>query len=174
MASSCFPAEVLEAALNLGRRVAQDGAMIATAESCTGGLIASVLTEIGGSSQWFERGFVTYSNEAKASQLGVPSALIDANGAVSEPVARAMALGALQHSKAQLALAVTGIAGPGGGSPDKPVGTVWLAWAWQTKDAETPQVQSAKEVFPGDRQDIRILTVKRALTTGLVCWASSR
>ena len=107
--------------------------MLATAESCTGGLIAGACTEMAGSSEWFERGFVTYSNAAKSELLGVPASLIARHGAVSEPIARAMAAGALAHSHAQVSVAVTGIAGPGGGSLEKPVGTVWLGW--QVKDA---------------------------------------
>jgi len=110
-------------------RCREQGIRIATAESCTGGLIAAALTEIAGSSDVFERGFVTYSNEAKMDLLGVPADLIAREGAVSEAVARAMAQGALAHGRADLALAVTGIAGPGGGSPDKPVGRVHLAAA---------------------------------------------
>ena len=105
------------------------GLMMATAESCTGGLIAGACTSLSGSSDWFDRGFVTYSNAAKAEMLGVPEALIDAHGAVSEPVARAMAAGAVARSAAQLAVAVTGVAGPTGGSAEKPVGTVWFGWA---------------------------------------------
>lgn len=102
------------------------GWMLATAESCTGGLIAAACTDQAGSSQWFERGFVTYSNAAKVQCLGVPADLIERHGAVSEAVARAMAQGAVAHSAAQVALAVTGVAGPTGGSADKPVGTVWF------------------------------------------------
>jgi nicotinamide-nucleotide amidase len=105
--------------------------MIATAESCTGGMIAAACTSIAGSSDWFERGLVTYSNEAKTELLGVDAGLIAAHGAVSEEVAQAMAEGALARSHAQIAVAVTGIAGPGGGSPGKPVGTVWMAIARQ-------------------------------------------
>jgi nicotinamide-nucleotide amidase len=105
------------------------GWMLAAAESCTGGLIAAACTALPGSSRWFERGFVTYGNAAKVEQLGVAQELLDAHGAVSEPVARAMAEGALARSHADLALAVTGIAGPGGAVPGKPVGTVWLAWS---------------------------------------------
>ena len=114
------------------------GWMLATAESCTGGLIAAACTDLAGSSTWFERGFVTYSNAAKAQMLGVDAALIAQHGAVSEPVARAMAKGALQHAHAQVALAVTGVAGPGGGSADKPVGTVWFAWALPAQTPGTP------------------------------------
>lgn len=135
---------------------------LATAESCTGGLIAATCTEVSGSSNWFERGWVTYSNAAKTSELGVGSALIAQHGAVSEPVARAMASGALQHANAQVSVAVTGVAGPTGGSPDKPVGTVWLAWG-------LPQgVVSERCLFGGDRQAVRQATVAHALQRLLV------
>lgn len=133
------------------------GQMMASAESCTGGLIAGACTELSGSSDWFERGFVTYSNAAKTELLDVPAALIKDQGAVSDAVARAMAAGALVHSRAQWAVAVTGVAGPTGGSVDKPVGTVWLAWA-------TPHgVQAEHHRFPGDRTAVRRATVQRAL-----------
>jgi len=133
------------------------GWMLATAESCTGGLIAGACTDLAGSSNWLERGFVSYSNAAKTELLGVDAALIARHGAVSEPVARAMAQGALQHSHAQCALAVTGIAGPGGGSADKPVGMVWFAWA-------TPQgVRSEMQYFDGDRAQVRSATVQHSL-----------
>nr|WP_244160068.1 CinA family protein [Paracidovorax cattleyae] len=123
--------------------------MMATAESCTGGMIAGACTDLAGSSQWFERGFVTYSNTAKTELLGVPAALIDTHGAVSEPVARAMAEGALRHSRAHAALSVTGVAGPGGGSVAKPVGTVWFGWhVHGTTHSEMRQ-------FPGDRAAVR-------------------
>lgn len=131
--------------------------MMATAESCTGGLIAAACTDLAGSSAWFERGLVTYSNEAKTELLGVPAELIAQHGAVSEAVARAMAAGALARSRAQVAVAVTGVAGPGGGSASKPVGTVWLAWA-------TPQgLWSERQVFAGDRAAVRQATVDHAL-----------
>ena len=133
------------------------GWMLATAESCTGGLIAAQCTELAGSSLWFERGFVTYSNAAKTELTGVPAALIAAHGAVSEPVARAMAQGALQHAQAQVSMAVTGIAGPGGGSADKPEGTVWLAWC------VAGQLSSERCVFGGDRAAVRAATVQHAL-----------
>ena len=133
------------------------GWMLATAESCTGGLIAAACTDLAGSSNWLERGFVSYSNAAKSELLGVDAALIARHGAVSEPVARAMAQGALQHSKAQCALAVTGIAGPGGGSADKPVGTGWFAWA-------TPQgLRSEMQRLDGDRAQVRSATVQHSL-----------
>ena len=126
-----------------------NGLMLATAESCTGGMIAATCTDLAGSSAWFERGFVTYSNAAKTQQLGVEAALIAQHGAVSEAVARAMAQGALLHSKAQVTLAITGVAGPAGGTLDKPVGTVWFAWA-------TPQgLHSELRHFEGDRATVR-------------------
>lgn len=134
---------------------------MASAESCTGGLIAAACTELAGSSDWFERGFVSYSNAAKAELLGVDAALIDAHGAVSEPVARAMAAGALARSHADLSVAVTGIAGPGGGSAAKPVGTVWLAWGERRGDAFA--IRAECRHFGGDRAAVRQATVRRAL-----------
>jgi nicotinamide-nucleotide amidase len=134
------------------------GVMVATAESCTGGLIAASLTAIAGSSAVVERGFVTYTNESKTELVGVDPALIAAHGAVSEPVVRAMADGALARSRAQLAVAVTGVAGPGGGSAEKPVGLVWFGCARTGQ----PTV-SARHVFPGDRTAIRRATVAEAL-----------
>jgi len=135
------------------------GRMLATAESCTGGLIAALFTEIAGSSDVFERGFVTYSNTAKMQMLGVPRDMLDAHGAVSEQVAAAMAQGALAHSQAQLAVAVTGIAGPGGGSADKPVGLVYIA---AMRAGGAPAVQ--RHLF-GDigRGAVRLKTVDAAL-----------
>jgi nicotinamide-nucleotide amidase len=133
------------------------GLRLATAESCTGGLIAATCTDLAGSSEWFERGLVTYSNEAKTEMLGVDPALIATHGAVSEPVARAMAAGALVHSRAQVSVAVTGIAGPGGGSDTKPVGTVWFAWG--LPDGVRSEVQR----FDGDRAAVRQATVRHAL-----------
>jgi nicotinamide-nucleotide amidase len=127
MTGPVFPAEILDLAGDVLARCRIRGLMIATAESCTGGLVAAALTEIAGSSDVFERGFVTYSNAAKAAQLGVPAALLEAHGAVSESVARTMAEGALRQSRAQLAVSITGIAGPGGGSAEKPVGLVHFA-----------------------------------------------
>ena len=131
---------------------------LATAESCTGGMIAAALTDIAGSSDVVERGFVTYSNEAKTEMLGVPADLIAKFGAVSEQVAREMAQGALRHAHADVTVAVTGIAGPGGGSTEKPVGLVYLAAA--RKGGET---RCERKVFPGDRAAIRRATVARAL-----------
>lgn len=141
------------------------GQRLATAESCTGGLIAAHCTELAGSSAWFERGFVTYSNEAKTELLGVPAALIAEHGAVSEAVARAMAEGALRHSHADVAVAVTGIAGPTGGSDDKPVGTVWLAWAERGGRSRHSAiaVHAEKMWFEGSRQAVRGATAAHAL-----------
>ena len=130
---------------------------IAAAESCTGGLIAAACTSVAGSSDWFERGFVTYSNEAKTELLGVPQALIAAHGAVSEEVARAMVEGALARAPVQLAVAVTGIAGPGGAVPGKPVGTVWLAWG------TAAGVRAERLQLDGDRAAVRGGTVQAAL-----------
>ena len=137
---------------------AERGLLAATAESCTGGLVAAALTAIAGSSAVVDRGFVTYSNEAKADMLGVPMALIQQHGAVSEPVARAMATGALTHSRAQVAVAVTGIAGPGGGSADKPVGLVHFAAA-----RASGVIQARHHVFVGDRDSVRAQAVLTAL-----------
>lgn len=141
----------------LARRLQARGWMLATAESCTGGLIAAACTDLGGSSNWFERGFVTYSNEAKSDLLGVDAALIERNGAVSEVVARAMAFGAVRHSRAQVSVAVTGIAGPTGGTPQKPVGTVWFGFQVDG------QLTSETQRFDGDRAAVREATVRHAL-----------
>jgi nicotinamide-nucleotide amidase len=133
------------------------GWMLATAESCTGGMIAAACTALPGSSNWFERGFVTYSNEAKAESLGVDAALIARHGAVSEVVARAMAFGAARQSRARVSVAVTGIAGPAGGSPDKPVGTVWFGFSVDG------QLGSETRRFEGDRAGVREATMRHAL-----------
>jgi nicotinamide-nucleotide amidase len=133
------------------------GWKLATAESCTGGMIAAACTDLAGSSNWFERGFVTYSNEAKTELLGVDPALIAAHGAVSEVVARAMAFGAIRHSHAQVSVAVTGVAGPAGGSQDKPVGTVWFGFQVDGR------LTSETRHFSGDRAAVRAATVRHAL-----------
>jgi len=133
------------------------GWMLATAESCTGGMIAAACTELSGSSNWFERGFVTYSNAAKQELLGVDPALVAQHGAVSEVVVRAMAFGAVRHSQAQVGVAVTGIAGPTGGSPQKPVGTVWFGF--QVDGRLTSEMRR----FDGDRAAVREATVVHAL-----------
>jgi nicotinamide-nucleotide amidase len=133
------------------------GWLLATAESCTGGLISAACTDLAGSSHWFERGFVTYSNEAKTEMLGVDAALITAHGAVSEEVARAMAQGAIKHSRARAAVAVTGVAGPTGGSRAKPVGTVWFGFM------VNGHLSSEMQRFSGDRAAVRAATVQHAL-----------
>ena len=135
----------------------ENGLFMAAAESCTGGLIAAACTDLAGSSAWFERGFVTYSNAAKTDMLGVDAALITQHGAVSEPVARAMAFGAIRHSHAQVSVAVTGVAGPTGGSPDKPVGTVWFGFM------VAGTLTSERMLFNGDRAAVRAVTVSHAL-----------
>ncbi len=149
-------------AREVGAVLAARGLMCATAESCTGGLVAAAITDIAGSSEWFDRGFVTYTNAAKEAMLGVPAATLAAFGAVSEPVARAMAEGALRHSRAAVAVAITGVAGPGGGSPTKPVGTVCFAWAVRNR-----ATQVVTRHFPGDRRAVRWASVAAALS-GLI------
>jgi nicotinamide-nucleotide amidase len=131
--------------------------LLATAESCTGGMISAACTDLAGSSAWFERGFVTYSNEAKTELLGVDAALIKKHGAVSEEVARAMAQGALDRSRAQVSIAVTGVAGPTGGSAAKPVGTVWFGFS------VGGQLTSEMKRFDGDRAAVRSATVRHAV-----------
>jgi nicotinamide-nucleotide amidase len=149
----------------LGCALRQRRWKLAAAESCTGGLLAAACTSIAGSSDWFDRGYVTYSNQAKVDALGVDPALVAAHGAVSEPVARAMARGALERSHADLALAVTGIAGPGGAVAGKPVGTVWLALALRAPAG--PSVQAQLFRFDGDRSAVRAATVREALARAL-------
>jgi len=156
------PAEALSR--RLGARLRETGAMCVTAESCTGGLVAGAITDIAGSSAWFERGFVTYSNEAKMELLGVPEGTLATHGAVSEPAARAMAEGALARSRAHLAVAVTGVAGPSGGTPDKPVGMV--CFAWSGRGLPTTSITRS---FPGDRAAVRQASVVAALEGLLVC-----
>jgi nicotinamide-nucleotide amidase len=146
-----------EIAYELADRLTSLGWMMATAESCTGGLIAAQCTDLPGSSRWFDRGLVTYSNAAKSNLLGVDAALIDVHGAVSESVARAMALGAVYRTNARISVAVTGIAGPDGGSDAKPVGTVWFGWCIDGL------VYSECQVFTGDRQQVRQASSKHAL-----------
>ena len=149
---------VTELVLSLSRLLLDKKLQLATAESCTGGLIAAACTDLAGSSAWFERGFVTYSNDAKMELLGVEERLLRRAGAVCEGVARAMVTGALAHSKAQVAVAVTGVAGPTGGSASKPVGTVWFGFA------VPGQVVTEKCHFDGDRAAVRAATVRHALT----------
>lgn len=143
--------------VKVGNRLRDERLMLTTAESCTGGLVAAAITDVSGSSQWFERGFVTYSNQAKSEMIGVPPELIDKHGAVSEPVARAMAEGALLNSRAQISLSITGVAGPGGGSPEKPVGMVCFAWS----NRVTTLVETKR--FKGDRTQVRSQAAQHAL-----------
>ena len=154
----------------LAKRLLAKGWSLATAESCTGGMIAAFCTDLSGSSQWFERGFVSYSNASKTELLGVDASLIERHGAVSEEVARAMALGALRHSRAQVALAVTGVAGPTGGSVDKPVGCVWFAWgvpgsSGPSMGAQSAWIKSERRDFVGNRAQVRQATLTHALQT---------
>src|SRR5436190_7877419 len=160
-------AETFALASRLGELLLQRRWTVATAESCTGGLIAGAITDVAGSSGWFERGFVTYSNEAKIEMLGVSAKTLAAHGAVSEATAREMVTGALRNGDATLAVAVTGIAGPAGGTPAKPVGLVWLAWG--RRDG---RIDARAEHFPGDRATVRAATVRRALE-GLIERASA-
>lgn len=146
----------------LGHLLLERGEWLAAAESCTGGWLAQSVTAIAGSSAWFDRGFVTYSNAAKMDMLGVPESTLDRHGAVSEAVARAMAQGALAHSRADWTVAITGIAGPGGGSPEKPIGTVCFAWASKNGGCE-----ATLSLFSGDRATIREQAVRFALN-GLI------
>jgi nicotinamide-nucleotide amidase len=132
--------------------------MLATAESCTGGWVGQVVTAVSGSSQWYDRGFITYSNQAKQAMLGVEEATLERCGAVSEETVREMARGALSHSQADVAVAISGIAGPTGGTPDKPVGTVCFAWA-----TRNGALYSEKYLFPGDRREVRQQAVTMAL-----------
>jgi nicotinamide-nucleotide amidase len=145
-------------ALEVGHALERAGLMLATAESCTGGWVGRVVTSVSGSSAWFERGFITYGEIAKQEMLGVPAEILKQHGAVSEPTARAMAEGALRHSHAQVALAVTGVAGPTGGSAHKPVGTVWFAWA-----AKQRVTYATHHQLDGDRESIRRQSVAIAL-----------
>jgi len=149
---------MMELAQSIAMRLMARGEMLATAESCTGGWAAQALTALAGSSNWFERGFVTYSNAAKEEMLGVRPETLAHHGAVSEEAAREMALGALSHSRAAVALAITGIAGPSGGTLEKPVGMVCFAWA-----AKGGATRSETRRFAGDREAVRRQSVERAL-----------
>lgn len=145
-------------AQELGTQLQAQGAMLATAESCTGGWVAQTVTSLAGSSNWFDAGFVTYSNAAKQRMLGVEEQTLIEFGAVSEPVVLQMAEGACVNSAASHSVAISGVAGPGGGTPDKPVGTVWIAWS-------TPQQSWAKKfIFAGDRKSVRKQAVAEALS----------
>ena len=151
--------ELMQLSEKIGRALKARGATVTTAESCTGGWIAKAITDIAGSSAWFERGFVTYSNEAKQEMLGVEPETLLKHGAVSETTASAMAAGALRHSHANWALSITGIAGPAGGSLEKPVGSVCFGWVGPDGRVE---VESC--FFPGSREEIRSQSVAHALT----------
>jgi len=153
---------VIALAEALAAKLREKGALLVTAESCTGGWAAQAVTALAGSSHWFERGFVTYSNESKMELLGVRRETLERHGAVSEETAREMALGALAHSRGTLALAITGIAGPGGGTAGKPVGTVCLAWASR---GGAPRSETRR--FAGDREAVRRQSVERALAGAL-------
>ncbi|MDB5367525.1 MAG: CinA family protein [Rhodospirillales bacterium] len=156
--SYLLPPAVIALSKQMLKRALETKTTIATAESCTGGLIAAALTEIPGGSSMFERGFVTYSNEAKTGMLGVPAHLIDDHGAVSEQVAWAMAEGALENSKASVAVSTTGVAGPDGGTPKKPVGMVCFAIATRSHPCRAETMH-----FPGDRAQVRLASVEHAL-----------
>ncbi|KND54619.1 Protein Implicated in DNA repair function with RecA and MutS [Candidatus Paraburkholderia kirkii] len=148
---------VHQLAIRVGNKLRDERLMLATAESCTGGMVATAITNISGSSAWFERGFVTYSNLAKTEMIGVPAALIEQHGAVSEPVAKAMAEGALRNSRAQVSVSITGVAGPAGGSEAKPVGTVCFGWSNRLHTTVETQL------FKGDREQVRTQAATHAL-----------
>ena len=150
--------ELEQLAAELGTALLRQGWLLATAESCTGGWLAQAVTAVAGSSAWFDRGFVTYSNDAKQDMLGVPAEILLRAGAVSEETARAMAQGALARSAAQIAIAITGIAGPGGGTPQKPVGTVCFGWCLNGQPAAAESCH-----FTGEREQIRAASVAFAL-----------
>jgi nicotinamide-nucleotide amidase len=155
-------ADLLALATSLARRLIAAGRTVVTAESCTGGWVAKVCTDLPGSSRWYLGGIVSYADTAKTDVLGVPASLLQLHGAVSEPVVRSMAQGALQRLGGDSSVAVSGIAGPGGGTPDKPVGTVWFAWARRLTGGGC-DVTAACEVLPGDRESVRRAAVQRAL-----------
>ncbi len=159
-------------AAEVGNAAAQRNLMICTAESCTGGAIARALTEISGSSAWFDCGYVTYTNDAKQRMLGVPADALNEHGAVSEPVARAMAAGALAGDGDRISMAVTGVAGPGGGSAEKPVGTVWFGWAGPAlgKAGSGPFIAAARVRFDGGRSAVRLQTAIHALRQLKAFW----
>lgn len=143
-------AQLEQLAARLGEALKSRNLWLATAESCTGGWVGEAVTSVSGSSAWYDRGFITYTNQAKEDMLGVSAATLAAFGAVSEATVREMVLGALKHSRAQVALAISGIAGPTGGTPEKPVGLVWFAWAFPEG-----RVEAEQRIFSGDRQGVR-------------------
>ncbi|EEV6032626.1 nicotinamide-nucleotide amidase [Escherichia coli] len=152
--------ELMQLSEQVGQALKARGATVTTAESCTGGWVAKVITDIAGSSAWFERGFVTYSNEAKAQMIGVREETLAQHGAVSEPVVVEMAIGALKAARADYAVSISGIAGPDGGSKEKPVGTVWFAFATARGEGIT-----RRECFSGDRDAVRRQATAYALQT---------
>jgi nicotinamide-nucleotide amidase len=160
--------EMEQLATDVGRTLKNAGLRLVAAESCTGGWVGEAVTAIAGSSDWFDRGYVTYSNAAKREVLGVATTTLDRYGAVSEETAREMALGALKHSHAQIAVSITGVAGPGGGSTDKPVGTVCFAWA-----KDDIALRSERHLLKGDRTDVRRQSVLIALRGILTMTSSS-
>ena len=168
MITNITDADLQQLASQVGQALQQRQWMLCTAESCTGGWVAKTLTDVVGSSAWFERGFVTYTNLSKQEMLGVEATIIDHHGVVSELTVREMARGALQHSRADISLAITGIAGPGGGSESKPVGLVWFAWA--TQDGE---IRCENHIFAGDRETVRRQAVVTALQGVKTCLAEN-
>lgn len=156
-----FDDESLDLSAEVGRVLLARSQMLAAAESCTGGLVAGLVTAVAGSSAWFDRGFVTYTNAAKMAQLGVREATLAAHGAVSEETAGEMAAGALQAAGAQVAVSTTGIAGPGGATPGKPVGMVCFGWAWNGPAGL--QIRTATHLLDGDRSEVRMQSVRIAL-----------
>jgi len=154
--------DLQQLARSVGERLQARAETLVTAESCTGGWIAKACTDVAGSSRWFQGGVVAYSNPLKAALLDVPEGLLAQHGAVSEPVVRAMAAGALARTGSTVAVAVSGVAGPDGGTVDKPVGTVWLAWAWREQDGSL-RTETRRDRFPGGRDEVRRQTVRRAL-----------
>ena len=153
--------DLAQLSARVGQHLLSGNRRTATAESCTGGWIAKALTDVAGSSSWFLEGFVTYSDESKVRRLGVSRSVLKAQGAVSEATVRAMARGALQRSRADVAVAVTGIAGPGGAVPGKPVGTIWIGWASRRRDGIHVEVELRR--LRGDRDTVRRKTVRIAL-----------
>lgn len=152
-------ARIYEESVRLGELLLKNNFCVCTAESCTGGMISCMLTEISGASNWFDRAFITYTNKAKHEMLGVKEDTLNKFGAVSEETVKEMSLGALLNSDSNIAVAVSGIAGPTGGTEDKPVGTVWLSWAINGKVLKT-----SKEIFKGDRNLVRLQTVVKAVS----------
>jgi nicotinamide-nucleotide amidase len=151
----------------VGDRLMARAGTLVTAESCTGGWIAKACTDVAGSSRWFQGGVVAYSNLLKVAFLDVPEGLLERHGAVSEQVVRAMAAGALTRTGSTVAVAVSGVAGPDGGTADKPAGTVWLAWAWREQDGSL-RTETRRELYPGGRDEVRRWTVRCALERLLI------